>query len=226
MGIWDDINSVVGEANPYVRDLIPGFGAVQDVLGGIGQMTGLAGPSDLYPGMAGYQPPESGAGLGGGGQSTPARVSAGGAQGGDILGGASGTWWDEMPGMQTASNPGAPYQWSGSTGGGMYDLTTLGGSPMAVGPRRLFPLSAGWPGPGYRAARRGSRRPSAGHPAGLYWVPRRKMNPLNPRALMKAERRMSAFTHWVKRHFAIASSMPRRRRAPTRRAASFRRKKR
>ena len=108
----------------------------------------------------------------------------------------------------------------------MFDISTFVGSPMAVGPRRLYPLSAGWPGPGYRAARRGARRPSGGNPAGIYWVPRRKMNPLNPRALLKAERRMSAFTHWVKRHFQITSSMPRRRRAPGRARSSFRRKKR
>jgi len=42
-------------------------------------------------------------------------------------------------------------------------------------------------------------------------IPRRTMNPLNPRALMRAERRLNAFSTWVKRHFKIAAAAPKRR---------------
>jgi hypothetical protein len=206
-GIWDDANQYLQPAmefiNPVARDLVPGFGAVEDVLG-------------IGPGTPGWgSPPQlgGGGGLGGGGSSTPAHAAAGGA-----MGGWSGDWGATPP-------QAAPLDF----GGGQpmsYDLSTLGGSPMAVGPRRLYPLSAGWPGPGYRVARRGNRRANPGYQAGIYWVPTRRMNPLNPRALLKAERRMSAFTHWFKRHFSIASTMPRRRKASARKGTFGRRKKR
>ncbi len=128
------------------------------------------------------------------------------------LGGATGSWgpMDYIQG-----------------GGGMLGLDGMGlGLDMTAtggGRRRLIPISAGWPGPGYHEARRGLRRPSAGHPAGRYWVPNRRMNPLNPRALLKAEHRMGAFTHWVKRHFRIAAAAPRRR--SSRKAPCFRRRR-
>jgi hypothetical protein len=106
----------------------------------------------------------------------------------------------------------------------------LGASPMDYsmptslalsGPRRIYPYTGGVIPSGYRVAMRPARRPTSGYPGGTYLVPRRRMNPLNPRALMRAERRMGAFTHWVKRHFRLASHMPHRKKR-----SSFRRKKR
>ena len=70
-----------------------------------------------------------------------------------------------------------------------------------------------WPGPGYRLSALPARSPQAGRAAGLYWTRPRKTNPLNPRALMRAERRLEMFTRWVKRHFNIASQMPRRKKS-------------
>lgn len=77
--------------------------------------------------------------------------------------------------------------------------------------RGLIPYSGGMIPSGYRVANRAGRAPTAGYPAGVYLVRRRSMNVLNPRALMRAERRMSGFTRWVKRHFTIAAAAPRRR---------------
>ena len=91
-----------------------------------------------------------------------------------------------------------------------YDLTTTGA-------RGLIPFQGqGPPAPGYHLARRSARRPQQGRNPGLYWVPRRSMNPLNPRALMRAERRMAGFTKYVKRHFSLASIMPKRKKSTRR----------
>lgn len=88
-----------------------------------------------------------------------------------------------------------------------------GGFPLTLtGPRRILPYSGGIIPSGYRVAQRPPRRPTAGYPGGVYLVPRRSMNPLNPKALMRAERRMNSFTTWVKRHFRIAAAAPKRRR--------------
>jgi len=120
-------------------------------------------------------------------------------------------------------NPSSGGQTSGGGATGMwnggFDLTT-------TGMRGLVPFQGqGPPAPGYHIARRPQRRPTAGRAAGLYWVPRRTMNPLNPRALLRAERRMSSFTKWVKRHFTIQSSMPRRRKAASRKVCFTPRRK-
>lgn len=91
--------------------------------------------------------------------------------------------------------------------------------PVATrnGSRSVIPYQGGMIPSGYRLTQRG------GVP---YLKKIRHMNPLNPRALLRAERRMGAFTGWVKRHFRIASSMPaRKRRAPRRGYCSKRRKK-
>lgn len=85
-----------------------------------------------------------------------------------------------------------------------FSLTTTRGS------RGLIPYSGGMIPSGYRVANRRATSGSPARPAGTYLVPRRSMNPLNPRALLRAERRMSAFTKWVSRHFAIAKRAPRR----------------
>jgi len=58
-----------------------------------------------------------------------------------------------------------------------------------------------------------ARRPTQGREAGLYWRKPRHTNPLNPKALVRAERRMAMFTGWVKRHFKIASQFPARKKA-------------
>jgi hypothetical protein len=103
-----------------------------------------------------------------------------------------------------------------STGGG----TSMawddfgGGFPLVTtrGARRgLIPYSGGVIPSGYRVANRAARAPTAGLAAGTYLVPRRSMNPLNPRALMRAERRLNMFSTWVKRHFKIAAAAPKRR---------------
>ena len=78
----------------------------------------------------------------------------------------------------------------------------------------LIPFTGqNWPGPGYRLSMLPARRASAGRAAGMYWKKRKVMNPLNPRALARAERRMSAFSRWVKKHFQIQKSMPRRKKS-------------
>lgn len=99
-------------------------------------------------------------------------------------------------------------------GGATMDWSSMGvpNGLTLSGPRRIMPYMGGMIPSGYRVAKRNARAPTSGYPAGVYLVPRRSMNPLNPRALMRAERRMGAFTHWVKRHFRIASSAPRRKR--------------
>jgi len=105
------------------------------------------------------------------------------------------------------------YETGGATG--MWPPDNAGyGNGFALtlpGPRRIVPYAGGVIPSGYRVAQRPPRRPTAGYPGGVYLVPRRSMNPLNPRALMRAERRMNAFTTWVKRHFRIASAAPKRR---------------
>jgi len=99
---------------------------------------------------------------------------------------------------------------------GSFDLTT-------TGMRGLVPFQGqGPPAPGYHLARRPARRPTRGTAGGMYWVPRRTMNPLNPRALMRAERRMAGFTKYVKRHFNLSACMPKRKKA----TRSFGRKRR
>lgn len=85
--------------------------------------------------------------------------------------------------------------------------------PATSGRRGLIPYSGGVIPSGYRVCQRKARAPVAGRAAGVYLCPRRSMNPLNPRALLRAERRMNSFTTWVKRHFSIASRMPRRKKA-------------
>lgn len=77
--------------------------------------------------------------------------------------------------------------------------------------RSLIPYSGGVIPSGYRVAMRRPRAPTSGYPGGAYLVPRRSMNVLNPRALMRAERRLSGFSKWVKRHFTIAKHAPKRR---------------
>jgi len=124
------------------------------------------------------------------------------ASGGSSLLGALGGQWDQGP----PTPPGL----GGATGsweqGGAMQLMRI---PMNGMGRGLIPFSGQYI-PGYRVALRPASRGSAGHAAGYYLVKPRRMNPLNPRALMRAERRMGAFTHWVKRHFTIQKSMPRR----------------
>jgi hypothetical protein len=102
----------------------------------------------------------------------------------------------------------------GMTAGGgassMYDYGN--GFALTTSPRRgLIPYGGGVIPSGYRVVQRAARRPTAGYPGGTYLARRRSMNPLNPRALMRAERRMGAFTNWVKRHFRIAMHAPKRR---------------
>lgn len=81
--------------------------------------------------------------------------------------------------------------------------------------RSMVPFGGGGIPPGYRIAQRNGQ---------AYLKKIRHMNPLNPRALLRAERRMGAFTHWVKRHFRIAAATPRRKKA-TRRAACYTRRR-
>lgn len=79
---------------------------------------------------------------------------------------------------------------------------------------QLIPFTGqNWPGPGYRLSALPARNPSPGRAAGLYWKRPRHTNPLNPRALVRAEKRLAMFSHWVKRHFQIQKSMPKRRKA-------------
>jgi hypothetical protein len=186
---WEDL---IGAVNPYVRDVVPGFGAVQDFIGGAAMGLGLASPEDLYPGMIGYQPPGGGGTMG-------------------------------FPGATQIAGGGASAVFGGgySDGGGASMPSMMNGLALS-GPRRIYPYTGGLIPSGYRVANRPPRRATSGYPGGTYLVPRRRMNPLNPRALMRAERRMGAFTHWVKRHFRIAGAMPHRKR----KASSFRRKKR
>jgi hypothetical protein len=119
-------------------------------------------------------------------------ISSGVAGGGFSAGaGATGDWGD--------------LSMNGYSGGG-FPLTTTNG-----GRRGLIPYSGGIIPSGYRVGMRKPRAPTAGYPGGAYLIPRRSMNPLNPRALMRAERRLNAFSKWVKRHFVIASHAPKRR---------------
>jgi len=147
---------------------------------------------------------------------------------------------DLIPGFQAAQNILGidPSKWNDPSGNTVFrSLPTtpvptarifaesgpvLGGATMdfsgfvltTTGMRGLVPFQGqGPPAPGYHLARRTGRRPQAGRNPGMYWVPRRTMNPLNPRALMRAERRMAGFTKYVKRHFSLISVMPKRKKA-------------
>ena len=175
---WDQINQAIADTgilqtiNPIARDVLPGVGAVEDILG--------IDPSTWGPNT--FAGAESAA-------SAPASPSP-----------------SLSRGLALPQIPGGASLDFGNLGGGGF-----GGFPLTVsGPRRLIPYSGGPIPSGYRVAQRAARAPSAGTAGGVYLVPRRHMNPLNPRALMRAERRMSAFTHWVKRHFRIAAATPRR----------------
>lgn len=66
---------------------------------------------------------------------------------------------------------------------------------------------------GYRPRFLPARNATSGRAAGMYWRKPRHTNPLNPKALVRAERRMAMFTNWVKRHFKIASQFPARKKA-------------
>jgi hypothetical protein len=75
---------------------------------------------------------------------------------------------------------------------------------QAAAGRRMIPFQQGvWPGPGYKLVNRKASRGSPAHAAGMYWVPRRMTNPLNPRALARATRRSEGFMHFVKKHFTF-----------------------
>lgn len=106
------------------------------------------------------------------------------------------------PSVHGPTSNGGQMDWG--YGNGDFALTTTRS-------RGLIPYSGGMIPSGYRVANRPGRPATAGYPAGVYLVRRRSMNVLNPRALMRAERRMSGFTRWVKRHFTIAAAAPRRR---------------
>jgi hypothetical protein len=107
--------------------------------------------------------------------------------------------------------------WDWSPQGGPMNGFDLGGVtsdfPLTTttGRRGLIPYTGGFIPSGYRVGMRPARRPTPGTAGGVYLIPRRTMNPLNPRALMRAERRMNAFSKWVKRHFTIQKAMPKRR---------------
>jgi hypothetical protein len=120
------------------------------------------------------------------------------------------------------TTPGAPLIGGGVSSGFQGGFTTGGGASMDWGNdfamtvsnggrRGLIPYSGGIIPSGYRVGMRPPRAPTAGYPGGTYLIPRRTMNPLNPRALMRAERRLNAFSTWVKRHFKIAAAAPKRR---------------
>jgi hypothetical protein len=119
------------------------------------------------------------------------------------------------------TSAGAPGLTGGVTQGFQGGFTTGGGASMdwgngdyamtVTGRRGLIPYSGGIIPSGYRVGMRRPRAPTAGYPGGAYLIPRRSMNPLNPRALMRAERRLNAFSTWVKRHFKIAAAAPKRR---------------
>jgi hypothetical protein len=118
-----------------------------------------------------------------------------------------------------------PFAGGSSMGGGASGMWPDQFALTTTGRRGLIPFTGqGPPATGYRLTSRGQRAPQAGRAAGMYWVPRRTMNPLNPRALLRAERRMGAFTKWVKRHFQIQSAMPRRKRSASRGRFTKRRK--
>jgi len=189
MGLFDDI---INQVNPFVRDLVPGFAAVQDVAGEI--FGDSLGPQ--YKGMPGYVPP-------GYSPTVPNQSYIPTAQQ------VANQYFHKLP----TTGGGASGMWQDP-----FALTTTRG-------RGLIPFSGqGPPAPGYRLASRPARAPTAGTQGGMYWVPRRSMNPLNPRALLRAERRMGAFTKWVKHHFSIASAMPRRKRSASRGRFTKRRK--
>jgi len=120
-----------------------------------------------------------------------------------LLGGASGQWDSPvMSAVQVAQGAGGVF-----SGGGTMDfpLTLTGGMG-----RGLIPYGGGMIPRGYRVVQRAAQRPTAGRPAGVYLARSRRMNPLNPRALSRAERRMSSFTRYVKRHFQTSHLMPKR----------------
>jgi hypothetical protein len=177
---WDQLNQSIADTgilqaiNPVARDVLPGLGAFEDIIG--------IDPNSWGPNTF----------VGGADAAAAAPTSPS-----PILG--RGLAVPQQPG-------GASLDWSGG-----FPLTTT------TGRRGLIPYSGGPVPSGYRVAQRPPRAPSAGTPGGTYLVPRRSMNPLNPRALMRAERRMSAFTHWVKRHFRIAAHTPKRKKIGGRR---------
>jgi hypothetical protein len=148
-------------------------------------------------------------------------------------------WADLIPGFQAAENILGidPAKWTTQSGQSIFQPTVAappvfgggqaqqGGASMEwnqlgvpaamawTGPRRIMPYTGGIIPSGFRVANRAARRPTQGYPAGTYLVPRRRMNPLNPRALMRAERRMGAFTRFVKSHFQLSSIMPKRKKS-------------
>lgn len=185
MGWLEDLGLGGIDPGAILNDIAGNFGFQGDLSGVINQVAGAIFPSSS-PGRV----------QGVGGVAPPAQTWQPSQNTWQDTGGASGTW---------------PAQQSGGT----MDWTQLGvPQGMTLGGRRgLIPYSGGMIPTGYRVQNRPGRRGTPGYGPGVYLVPRRHMNPLNPRALLRAERRMASFTHWVKRHFSLVSHMPRRKKA-------------
>jgi hypothetical protein len=97
----------------------------------------------------------------------------------------------------------------GLGGDGMdFPLTTTRGMTRGLMPYQGV-IPSGW----HLKRLPNGRRGTPARAPGDYIARNRRMNPLNPRALARAERRMSSFTRYVKHHFSVAHLMPKRKSA-------------
>lgn len=183
MGWLDDVDSFL-RGNVITGGL---YGGIADTVGGTFQ-----GWQESYPGGSLF----SGDFLGQAQGATDPVVNAIRAK--YALGGASGSWGppmvpEEVPMsyLPVAAGPGV-----------------MSPVPYGSGRRSLVPFqgAGSWPGPNYRIANRPYRRGQPERPAGIYWVPRRSMNPLNPRALRRAASRIKAASRWAKTIVTLSRS--------------------
>lgn len=125
-----------------------------------------------------------------------------------LTGGDPFEWEGLQAQRQQGILPGESGSWEAPPMTGI-DADPFAGIAMTTGGRRsLVPFTGqgSWPGPGYRLARRPARRPTSGHAGGIYWVPTRTMNPLNPRALKRAIRRLDSASRVAKKLFTWKKS--------------------
>lgn len=103
-------------------------------------------------------------------------------------------YWDQGPGTVSDAY--------GSSAGGYSSVPAISSGRRP----RLIPYTPGmaWPGPGYgRPVLLPARRGTAARPAGLYLRRSRRMNPLNIHALRRADHRIHAATHLVRRLLSL-----------------------
>jgi hypothetical protein len=190
----ETIGSVVGQAaksGGNTEVIVPSSGGTMSILDDIGGW--LSGEQGIIPDSLETMIGQAGSG---------------------IVSGLLSGWLDGSP-SSSGGNASATAQSSVPTYSTTDSFTGPTATPIAVNSggqmvyqaaagRRMVPFQQGvWPGPGYRLVNRRAFRGAPARAAGMYWVPRRMTNPLNPRALARASRRSDGFMNFVKKHFTF-----------------------